>query len=215
MPAIDSSSNGGAPSTRSVGAPRSRDGRQAARDGEREATIEGLTVAVGRLRSGAAALKAENRGLRAEIAGLEREVSGRRNADAPIRELGRLAEIALPIGSGAPGAARMVVDHCLSGLVTQRILVDAELLVSELVTNSLDHGQLSDEDRVLMRIYLAADTLRLEIENPGTAGVVAPTPRADQPRRGGFGLELVNLLATRWGVSCDRSTNVWFEMTRA
>jgi anti-sigma regulatory factor (Ser/Thr protein kinase) len=215
MPAIDSSSNAGAPSTRSVGAPRSRDGRQAARAGQREATIEGLTVALGRLRSGAAALKAENRGLRAEIAGLEREASGRRSGDTPSRELGRLAEIALPTGSRAPGAARMVVDHCLTGLVMQRTLHNAELLVSELVTNSLHHGQLSDGDRVLVRIYLTADTLRLEIENPGTAGVVAATPRANQPRRGGFGLELVDLLATRWGVSRDRSTNVWFEMTRA
>ena len=199
MPAAESSVNGGAPS---------------ARDGKRTATIEGLTVAVGRLRSGVAALKAENRGLRAELAGLEREASGRRG-DAPRGELTRLAEIAIPTGSRAPGAARMVVDHCLSGLVTQRILHDAELLVSELVTNSIDHGELGDGDSVLVSVYLATDTLRLEIENRGTAGVVASSPRHDQPRRGGFGLKLVDLLAARWGVSRDRSTNVWFEMTRA
>jgi anti-sigma regulatory factor (Ser/Thr protein kinase) len=215
MPATDSSSNGGAPSIRFVGEPRSRHGRQAARDGEREATIESLTVALGRLRSGAAALKAENRGLRAEIAGLEREASDRRSGDAPIDELGRLTEIALPSGSRAPGAARAVVAHCLTGLVTQRILHDAKLLVSELVTNSLDHGELREGNSVLLRIYLAADTLRLEIENPGTAGAVASSRRHDHPRRGGFGLDLVNLLATRWGVSRNRSTNVWFEMTRA
>jgi hypothetical protein len=69
----------------------------------------------------------------------------------------RLAEIALPTGSRAPGAARMVVRDHLSGLVTQRVLRDAELLVSELVTNSLDHGELRDGDSVLVSVYLVTD----------------------------------------------------------
>jgi anti-sigma regulatory factor (Ser/Thr protein kinase) len=203
MPATDSRSNGGARSGRfaSVEAP----------DGEREATIEGLTVALGRLRRGAAALKAENHQLRAEIAGLQVVAPGRRGGDAPIPELGKLAEMALPSGSGAPGAARMVIAHCLTGLVAQQVLEDAELLASELVTNSLEHGGLADGDTVLVRVYLAADTLRLEIENPGTAGVVV----SRLPGRAGFGLDLVNRLAVRWGVSRDRTTSVWFEMDRA
>jgi anti-sigma regulatory factor (Ser/Thr protein kinase) len=177
--------------------------------------IESLTVAVGKLRRGAAALKAENRELRAEIAGLERERAGRHSGDAPIRELTRLAEIALPTGSRAPGAARMVVDHCLSGLVTQQVLDDAELLVSELVTNSLDHGELGDDDSVLVSVYLATDRLRLEIQNPGTAGVVAASRAGRESGRGGFGLDLVDLLAARWGVLRNRDTSVWFELARA
>jgi anti-sigma regulatory factor (Ser/Thr protein kinase) len=212
MPARHSGSNGGAPS---VGVPQSRDVGQAVREGGRAATIENLTAAAGQLRRGAAALKAENRELRAHIAGLEREAHGRRSGDAPLRQLTRLAEIALPRGSRAPGAARIVVDHCLSGLVTQRILDDVELLVSELVTNSLDHGELGDSDRVLVRVYLATDTLRLEIENPGTAGVVAARVPDQRSRPGGFGLYLVELLAARWGVNRNRDTSVWFEMARA
>jgi anti-sigma regulatory factor (Ser/Thr protein kinase) len=208
MPAPDSSSNGGAPS---VGVPRSRD----AGSGGREATIENLTAAAGRLRGGVAALKAENRELRAHIARLEREAPGRRSGDAPLRQPTRLAEIALPTGSRAPGAARIVVDHCLSALVTQRILDDVGLLVSELVTNSVDHGELGDGDRVLVRVYLATDTLRLEIENPGTAGVVAARVPDEPSRPGGFGLYLVGLLAARWGVKRNRDTSVWFEMARA
>lgn len=89
MPATDSSSNGGAPSTRAV-------------DGGREATIEGLTVAVGQLRRGVAALKAENRELRAEIARLEREATGRRDGDTPVREL---ATDSLRLEIQNPGAA--------------------------------------------------------------------------------------------------------------
>ena len=214
MPAADSSSNGGAPSSRVAGVRGSRDGGGFARAGEPEGTIESLSVAVGRLRRGAAALKAENRELRAEIAGLEREGAGRRSGDAPIRELTRLAEIALPASSRAPGAARMVLDHCLSGLVSQRVLYDAQLLVSELVTNSLHHGELGDGDSVLASVYLATDRLRLEIRNPGTAGVVAVRRAGRESDRGGFGLDLVDVLAARWSVTRNRDTSVWFEMAR-
>jgi hypothetical protein len=182
------------------------------RNGEREGTIEGLTTALSRLRRGAAALKAENRQLRAELAEIHLAASDR--LPSQNHQLGRLAEVDLPSGPAAPGAARMIVAHCLIGLVAPPVLSDAELLVSELVTNSIEHGELSESDTVRVSVYLAADTLRLEIENPGTAGVVASCPPDRGHRAGGFGLELVGLLAARWGVSRTASTNVWFEMGR-
>jgi anti-sigma regulatory factor (Ser/Thr protein kinase) len=176
---------------------------------------DGVADVLGNLRRDAAALKAENHQLRAEIAGLRLAASDDSNGDGRSPGLGKLAEIALPAGSGAPGAARMIVTRSLSGLVTHGILHDAQLLVSELVTNSVRHGQLSADETVLVNIHVAADTLRFEIDNPGTVGVVAPAPPARQPRHGGFGLELVDLLAARWGVSRSASTNVWFELSRA
>ena len=204
----DRSPNGGAPSSRvppgAGGAP------QPVPDRAQDAAMEGLYTALDGLGRGAAALTAENHQLRAQIAGLQPEVSSRRSGDEAI-PFGELAEIALPTGSGAPGAARKILDHCFTGLVSQQILTDAELLVSELVTNSVQHGELDTDDTVLVRILLAAESLRVEVENPGTAGVVA----LDRSGRRGFGLELVVSLAARWGVSRDRSTNVWFEMGRA
>jgi anti-sigma regulatory factor (Ser/Thr protein kinase) len=215
VPADDGSTNGGAPPSRAphsglVGTATS----PAAHDRERNAAIEGLTLAVDRLRHGAA-LKAENHELRAEVAGLQPAAPSPRSDDVPIRQFGKLAEIALPAGSSAPGAARMVSAHCLTGLVSQRILPNVELLVGELVTNCVQHGELRENDTVLVRVYLAAETLRLEIENPGTAGVVASGPPGHRRRRRGFGLDLVDRLATRWGVTRAGSTNVWFEMRRA
>jgi serine/threonine-protein kinase RsbW len=205
MSATDGSANGGAPLSRATAAP----------DGERDAVIEGLTLALGRLRRGAAALKEENHELRAEISGLQPAAATRRSDDVPIHQFGKLAEIALPSGSGAPGAARMVVAHCLTGLVSQQILRDAQLLVSEVVTNSLRHAKLSDGDTVLVRVYLAADSVRLEIVNRGTAGVVSARPPDRPPRGGGFGLDLVDRLTASWGVRRDGGTNVWLEMGRA
>jgi anti-sigma regulatory factor (Ser/Thr protein kinase) len=206
MSPADSSSNGGVPSSR-VAAVRSG-GTSSGSESRREATIEGLTVALSGLRRGAAALKAENHQLRGEVGQL------RRNGVVSPPEFGRLVEIAVPTGARAPGAARRVVAHCLSRLVTPGILDATQLLVSELVTNSVRHAELDTRDTVLMRIYVAAESLRVEVENPGAAGVVA-LHRPDREVGRGFGLQLLELVATRWGVRRARSTTVWFDMARA
>jgi anti-sigma regulatory factor (Ser/Thr protein kinase) len=202
MSATESNPNGGASSSR-------------APDRDRDAVIEGLTLAVRRLRRGAVALKAENNDLRAEISELQPATASRQRDDAPMQQFGKLAELALPIGSSAPGAARMVVAHCLTGLVSHQILLDAQLLISEVVTNSLRHGEPGDGDTVLVRVYLAAESLRLEIVNRGTAGnVTARQPDHESPG-GGFGLDLVDRLTASWGVRRNGDTNVWFEMGRS
>jgi anti-sigma regulatory factor (Ser/Thr protein kinase) len=152
---------------------------------------------------------------RAEITGLPPASLSRPGDDVPIHQFGMLAEIALPTGSGAPGAARMVVAHCLTGLVSQQILHDAQLLVSEVVTNSLTHGELGDGDTVVVRVYLAAESMRLEIVNRGTAGAVTARAPSRHSRGGGFGLDLVERLTASWGVRRNGGTNVWFEMGRA
>jgi anti-sigma regulatory factor (Ser/Thr protein kinase) len=209
MSPADGSSNGGVPSSRLTGAQHA--GSAVASDPSdrrRAATIEGLTLALGKLRRGAAALKAENRQLRAEVGRL------RHSGEVSVPEFGRLAEVAVPTGSRAPGAARHVVAHCLARLVASRIVSETQLLVSELVTNSVRHGDLDERDTVFVRIYLAAENLRVEIENPGAAGVVALN-RPDLQAGRGFGLQLLELVATRWGVSRGQSTTVWFEMARA
>jgi anti-sigma regulatory factor (Ser/Thr protein kinase) len=175
------------------------------------ATIEGLTIAVDRLRRGVVALKAENHQLRAELA----KASSRPGDDPAVQAAGELAEIALPTGPRAPGAARMVIAHCITRLVAPRALDVATLLGSELVTNSVRHGQLAEHDTVLLRIQLTLDALRLEVQNTGTAGTVAARQPDRQDGGGGFGLVLVDLLATRWGVHRRHGTTVWCEVGRA
>jgi serine/threonine-protein kinase RsbW len=172
-------------------------------------------LVLGRRPEGAAALKAENGRLRAEIAGLRSPAAASRGDDAPPRELGMLAEVVLPADAAAPGAARVVIAHCLTALVARRVVGDAELVASELVTNSLRHAALRDADAIVVRIYLGEETLRLEIDNPGTVGIVATRVTDPQCGVGGFGLVLVEQLAARWGVRRTDSTSVWVEMARA
>jgi hypothetical protein len=65
--------------------------------------------------------------------------------------------------------------------------------------------------RATLRVvaYLTDGILRLEVEDPGTAGVIAPRePTLD----GGYGLHLVDRLAHRWGVEREDRTRVWVEL---
>jgi hypothetical protein len=53
--------------------------------------------------------------------------------------------------------------------------------------------------------------LRLEVDNPGAAGIIAaPDPDSEQS---GFGLRIVETLADTCGVSREGHTRVWAELT--
>ena len=94
------------------------------------------------------------------------------------------------------------------------MLSDAQLLVSELVTNSLVHGGIGDHEGIVVRIQLDSEALQLEVRNPGVTGTIASN--GGDPERGrGFGLDLVSLLSTDWGVRRDGNTAVWAEVSRA
>jgi anti-sigma regulatory factor (Ser/Thr protein kinase) len=139
--------------------------------------------------------------------------NGRSPGDAVPPQL--LAEVALPAGSGAPAAARLVIAEYLTGRVSETVLRDAALLATELVTNSVRHGGHGATGPVILRIALSAGTVRLETEDPGIVGsVVARRPDAES-EGGGFGLAIVDALAARWGVHRAAGTTVWLELTRA
>jgi two-component sensor histidine kinase len=111
--------------------------------------------------------------------------------------------ITLPRLSGSIAAARCLVDDH-AGDLTPRRRADAGLMVSELASNALRHG----EGAVTLRIVVAADALTVEVADEGH-GVVAitPTPGAS----GGWGLRIVDELADGWGAN-PGSTLVWFRV---
>jgi len=91
------------------------------------------------------------------------------------------------------------------------VIEDMQLLVSELVTNSLRHAGLGAGDAVRVVASLNNGSLRVEVENRGMTGVVAPRP-PDLGGGGGYGLKLVAALSERWGVVRDDTTCVWAEL---
>lgn len=120
-------------------------------------------------------------------------------------------DLCLPPDHHAPGVAR----HTLAGLepyVPAELRDTASLLVSELVTNSVLHAGLGQEQCI--NVHLSSDGVRLRVvvADPGSGTL----PHAPEPptigRVGGWGLMLVDRLADRWGTETFGSTQVWFEL---
>jgi anti-sigma regulatory factor (Ser/Thr protein kinase) len=107
----------------------------------------------------------------------------------------------------APGAAREALAFVASDLPTSVHAV-AQLLVSELVTNSVRYGP-KRNGKVGVLIDVARERLRVEVTDTAKA---APEPIAPSVS-GGYGLVLVDRLATRWSTERARRGNVtWFEL---
>ena len=116
---------------------------------------------------------------------------------------GRLV-LRLPDTGAAVGIAREAVD-LLGFSVSAALREDAQLVVSELVSNGLEHGRggvtlslaVSEEGRVSGEVVDDGDGF----EPPSAA---RPGPR-------GWGLSIVAALAERWGIQRG-TTRVWFAM---
>jgi anti-sigma regulatory factor (Ser/Thr protein kinase) len=175
--------------------------------------IDTLSEAVLALRSGAAALKAENADLRAADGRIRNRGSGRRRASNGTGD-GDMHE-PLALDARAPAAARIVVADALRGRVAASVLADVQLVMSELVTNSVRHSAAS-AGGVVVRVQLTGTMVRLEVEDLGRGGVPAPRP-PDLKGGGGFGLNLVQALSERWGLEhvLAGGTRVWAQLPRA
>ena len=176
--------------------------------------IDTLGEVLSTFERGAKALKAENSALRVENDRLRRH---RRFASRPDGGVdgGEPAEAAIPIGAQAPRVARSVVAEWLADHVAPSVLETALLLVSELVSNSVRHSGVPEGEEVVVRVRLWRDGFRLEVEDPGRGGVIAPQP-PDMLRGGGMGLQLVQTLSERWGVAraAEGPTCVWAQLPR-
>jgi anti-sigma regulatory factor (Ser/Thr protein kinase) len=115
----------------------------------------------------------------------------------------------LPPRAQAAQMGRVRVRRALSG-APKRAIERIELMVSELVTNSVTHAALSPEQSVDLRISIQPRLVRIEVADSGAHFDL------QQPRRGGeskWGLFLLNGMADRWGMQqLERGKVVWFEV---
>ena len=107
-------------------------------------------------------------------------------------------------------AARSALDG-LASLVSSHALQDARLMVSELVTNSVRHGELGRGEVIELSVDITGGVLRIEVRDRGK-GFVLRQRTAASTDDAGWGLYLVSRLADRWGVSSEGATSVWFEL---
>jgi anti-sigma regulatory factor (Ser/Thr protein kinase) len=178
-----------------------------------EMVIDTLGETLSTFERRARALKAENSVLHVEndrLRGHRRLASGPDGVDG-----GEPAEAAIPIGAQAPRVARSVVAEWLADHVAPSVLETALLLVSELVSNSVRHSGVPEGEDVVVRVDLWRDGFRLEVEDRGRDGVIAPRS-PDVLRGGGMGLQMVQTLSERWGVvrAAEGPTCVWAQLPR-
>jgi anti-sigma regulatory factor (Ser/Thr protein kinase) len=130
-----------------------------------------------------------------------------------MAESQREVRLDLSFDSDAPAVARrFVADHADS--LPEALIDDAELLVSELVTNAVQHGC----PAITLQVRTHPPRIGISVHDEGAAvppeqPVPAP-PSATQGR----GLLLVDKISSEWGVTPSDpppGKTVWFELSAA
>jgi anti-sigma regulatory factor (Ser/Thr protein kinase) len=117
--------------------------------------------------------------------------------------------IRLTGGPTAPARARTALRSLDRTVADLRD--DVDLLVSELVTNSVLHAGAEH-----VELHAAADPagVYIEVSDPGTGFDKDARREPSLTGEGGYGLNIVEMVANRWGVKRNRSARVWFEIDR-
>lgn len=117
-------------------------------------------------------------------------------------------ELDLPVDHRSVQEARQFVatlDGLDSGSVTH-----AQLVVSELITNALEHAALGPADVIRLSLSRHGSRLRIDVDDAGT--FTADSDTFAYPRRGRHhrGLRIVQTLAIRWQAADGRVT-AWLD----
>jgi DNA-binding NarL/FixJ family response regulator len=121
----------------------------------------------------------------------------------------RTAGAALENDLRSPRRSRRLARDTLTGWCDDDVLSTIELLVSEVVSNGVEHAD-SDVD---VRIAVGATTIRVEVSDRSPVLPIVRSPCLDSPN--GRGMRIVDNAASRWGVQARRTGKcVWFELAR-
>jgi len=90
-----------------------------------------------------------------------------------------------------------------------------ELLVSELVANSIRHAGLTEQDPVSIHVTARSDRVRISVRDPGPGFDPPNADGGDPLEPGGQGYVIVQALADAWGIDRDETRcTVWCEIVR-
>jgi anti-sigma regulatory factor (Ser/Thr protein kinase) len=115
-------------------------------------------------------------------------------------------------GPYAVTAARLALAD-LDSKMDPSTAFDIRLLVSELVTNSVQHASVGAEDSIRLHVKIKGEIVRVEVSDNGP-GFEPGDPTPNTQTDSGWGLFLVNQLADSWGVDKEAESCVWFEIDR-
>jgi two-component sensor histidine kinase len=116
-------------------------------------------------------------------------------------------------GAEAPRQARTAVLDALRDELSEAEARDVALVVSELVTNSVESAATGPEERLEVDVDVRERCVHIEVSDDGARLRPRSTPRhPDAPQA--LGLALVDRLAESWGVERDGAghTRVWCDL---
>jgi anti-sigma regulatory factor (Ser/Thr protein kinase) len=119
----------------------------------------------------------------------------------------------LPFTASSVGVARRhLVSDLIEAGVRASAVTDAALVISELLSNALQHARPLPGPGIRVAWELDTDSVRVSVSDGG--GSTRPEPGEPTPTTtGGRGLRIVARLSRRWGTLCDdEGTTVWAEV---
>ncbi|WP_435743775.1 ATP-binding protein [Nocardioides sp. SYSU DS0663] len=123
--------------------------------------------------------------------------------------------IHLPYDESSVRRARHLLGEDLREAgIRASVVEDAELVVSELVTNGLLHGAPHPDRTIRVSWCLEQDALRLSVVDGGDVETLKPVALTDH-RLQGRGLAIVDHVCDRWTVERDDGTRVTAELAYA
>lgn len=121
----------------------------------------------------------------------------------------------LPYDDSSVRRARHLLGEDLRGAGLRTTVVeDAELVVSELLTNGLLHGQPHPDRTIRLSWCLSRDHLRLSVIDGGNVEDLKPVHLTDT-RLSGRGLAIVDYVCANWRVEQADGTRVTAELAYA
>jgi anti-sigma regulatory factor (Ser/Thr protein kinase) len=112
----------------------------------------------------------------------------------------------LPRDGSASRIARTAVQAQFGDQLPDDRLGDLHLLVTELVSNAVLHG----EGAIRLKLQVDGGVIRGEVIDDG-GGFEQEVRREGLDELGGHGLMIVEKLTTAWGIH-EGTTHIWFEM---
>lgn len=119
------------------------------------------------------------------------------------------SRLRLPTDTQAPRLARDFLTNAFCPVHNAQVMDDAKLLVSELVTNALQHGT----PPISMCVECdAIDGLRISVSDGDRSD---PIPRQAAPdAESGRGMRLVDVISDQWGIDHHDGDgkDIWFRL---
>ena len=104
---------------------------------------------------------------------------------------------------------RAIVDDLHTRDVSPAVVEEAEIVVSELVSNAVRHARPLTDGNLRVHWKVKAGVVEVEVTDGGSDSTPRPAPRTIWAPSG-RGLRIVRSLAHEWGVTEDRTgSTVW------